>query len=130
IDREQIRGIIQTTRGIALVMTSASILLQPLFRRIFRRGVSPSTFPAPIDDTLTREQMLDREVQCEARQDSAALTVFVGARLGVLVTITSVGAGAMGVIILLALYPQVRSVRVVGTYIAHAVPLTLVAGLG
>jgi len=59
------------------------------------------------------------------------LTVAAGALLGVLVTMTSVGAGALGATILLFLYPLRLTVRkVVGTDIAHAVPLTLIAGLG
>jgi uncharacterized membrane protein YfcA len=57
-------------------------------------------------------------------------TVAIGALLGVLVSISSVGAGALGVTALLFLYPRLASVRIVGTDIAHAVPLTLVAGLG
>jgi uncharacterized membrane protein YfcA len=56
--------------------------------------------------------------------------VLVGAALGVLVSISSVGAGAVGVTALLLLYPQLPMTRIVGTDIAHAVPLTLVAGLG
>jgi uncharacterized membrane protein YfcA len=48
----------------------------------------------------------------------------------VLVTLTSLGAGALGMPLLVLLYPGVRLVRLVGTDIAHAVPLTLVAGLG
>jgi uncharacterized protein len=58
------------------------------------------------------------------------LTVAVGATIGVLVSITSVGAGALGVTALLALYPRLPITRVVGSDIAHAVPLTLVAGMG
>jgi uncharacterized membrane protein YfcA len=57
-------------------------------------------------------------------------TVAVGLLLGVLVTITSVGAGALGVTSLLLLYPRLPMARIVGSDIAHAVPLTLVAGLG
>ena len=57
-------------------------------------------------------------------------TVLFGALLGVLVTISSVGAGAIGVVVLIMLYPQMPMARVVGSDIAHAVPLTLVAGLG
>lgn len=57
-------------------------------------------------------------------------TVIFGVVLGVLVTLTSVGAGAIGVAVLSALYPALRARRVVGTDIAHAVPLTLVGGLG
>jgi uncharacterized membrane protein YfcA len=61
---------------------------------------------------------------------TAVITVLVGAMLGVLVTISSVGAGAIGVIALILLYPQMPMAKVVGSDIAHAVPLTLVAGLG
>lgn len=57
-------------------------------------------------------------------------TVALGAVLGVLVTITSVGAGAIGATILLMIYRRMPIVRIVGTDIAHAVPLALVAGAG
>jgi uncharacterized membrane protein YfcA len=57
-------------------------------------------------------------------------TIAVGAVLGCLVSISSVGAGALGVIALLMLYPQLPMAKIVGSDIAHAVPLTLVAGLG
>ena len=60
----------------------------------------------------------------------AILTVVTGAALGVLVSISSVGAGAVGVTALLLLYPRLPMVTIVGSDIAHAVPLTLVAGLG
>jgi uncharacterized protein len=58
------------------------------------------------------------------------LTVALCAVLGVLVSISSVGAGAIGVTALLTLYPKMPSVRIVGSDIAHAVPLTLIAGAG
>ncbi|BBE73325.1 sulfite exporter TauE/SafE family protein [Oharaeibacter diazotrophicus] len=57
-------------------------------------------------------------------------TVLFGAALGLLVTISSVGAGAIGVTVLLMLYPMLPTARIVGSDIVHAVPLTLVAGLG
>jgi len=60
----------------------------------------------------------------------AALTVTTGVVLGVLVAISSVGAGAIGVTALLLLYPRLPTARIVGSDIAHAVPLTLVAGIG
>src|SRR6202790_2112479 len=60
----------------------------------------------------------------------ARATVLVGAGLGVLVSISSVGAGAVGVTALLLLYPQLPMSRIVGSDIAHAVPLTLIAGIG
>ncbi len=58
------------------------------------------------------------------------LTIATGAVLGVLVSISSVGAGALGVTALLLLYPKLPTVRIVGSDITHAVPLTLVAGMG
>ncbi|HXW25343.1 MAG TPA: sulfite exporter TauE/SafE family protein [Xanthobacteraceae bacterium] len=60
----------------------------------------------------------------------STLTIAVGAALGVMVTISSVGAGALGVTALLLLYPHLPIARVVGSDIAHAVPLTLIAGVG
>jgi len=63
-------------------------------------------------------------------RSTAAFTVVTGAVLGVLVTISSVGAGAIGVTVLLLLYPKLPMARIVGSDIAHAVPLTLVAGVG
>ena len=59
---------------------------------------------------------------------TARVTVATGVVLGVLVSISSVGAGAIGVTALLLLYPELPTVRIVGSDIAHAVPLTLVAG--
>ena len=61
---------------------------------------------------------------------TAVNTVLVGIVLGVLVSISSVGAGAIGVIALIMLYPQLPMARIVGSDIAHAVPLTLIAGTG
>ena len=64
-------------------------------------------------------------------QRQPAFTVVAGVVLGVLVTLTSIGAGALGAAMLLALYPlRMTATRLVGTDIVHAVPLTLVAGLG
>lgn len=59
-----------------------------------------------------------------------ALTVLCGLLLGVLVSLSSIGAGAIGATLIMLIYPRLESHRVVGTDIAHAVPLTLVAGIG
>lgn len=60
-----------------------------------------------------------------------ALTVAAGAILGVLVTLTSVGAGALGAVMLAYLYPlRMTPRRLVATDLVHAVPLTIVAGSG
>ncbi|MBN8952025.1 MULTISPECIES: sulfite exporter TauE/SafE family protein [unclassified Rhizobium] len=60
----------------------------------------------------------------------ALLTVMLGLTLGILVTMTSVGAGALGVTMLLVLYPQMDVREIVGSDIVHAVPLTLIGGMG
>ena len=61
---------------------------------------------------------------------TSSVTFVMGIVLGLLVTLSSVGAGAIGTAILLILYPTLRSIEIVGTDLAHAVPLTFVAGLG
>nr|TFG53934.1 MAG: sulfite exporter TauE/SafE family protein [Hyphomicrobiales bacterium] len=58
------------------------------------------------------------------------LTCITGIILGVVVSITSVGAGALGIVVLMMLYPKLPMSRIVGSDIAHAVPLTLIAGIG
>ena len=98
---------ITTTLGFALILTAVTL--------VFRRRLLASA-----------ASFLDR------RSDKAIglLTTMLGAVLGVLVSISSVGAGAIGVTVLLMLYPKMPTVRIVGTDIAHAVPLTLLAGAG
>jgi uncharacterized protein len=82
---------------------------------------------------LFRQHILDcfvaRVGELEERP-ARILTALLGAAVGVFVTLSSVGAGAIGVTALLVLYPRLPTVCIVGSDIAHAVPLTLVAGLG
>lgn len=99
--------IIALTLGFMLLLTALSLF----FRRSFLAHVGPAL-----------ERFTGRQV--------ALCTVATGALLGVLVTISSVGAGALGVTALLLLYPRVPMASIVGSDIAHAVPLTLVAGIG
>lgn len=87
--------------------------------------------------TLLRGYVYARAHQVEVttantyRRLQPSLTVIAGAVLGVIVTLTSVGAGALGATMLIALYPiRMNPKKVVGTDIIHAVPLTVVAGLG
>jgi uncharacterized membrane protein YfcA len=82
---------------------------------------------------IFRKSIMDRYrkrlEQVDARTTLIA-TVITGVVLGVLVSISSVGAGAVGVTVLLLLYPRLPMATIVGSDIAHAVPLTLVAGAG
>ncbi len=61
---------------------------------------------------------------------SVGLTIVTGLVLGVLVSISSVGAGALGTTALFFLYPRLPTAKIIGSDIAHAVPLTLIAGIG
>ena len=82
---------------------------------------------------IFRKSILDRyRTRMERVEESTIViaTVVTGALLGVLVSISSVGAGAVGVTALLLLYPRLPMASIVGSDIAHAVPLTLVAGAG
>ena len=93
--------------GLALLLTAASLFLRErLVRWAQARGIAPGG------------------------QRAAMLTVVLGLYLGVFVTISSVGAGAIGVTALILLYPSLPTARVIGSDIAHAVPLTLLAGVG
>lgn len=99
-------AVITTTLGFMLLLTAGSLVFRKWLLNL--RGLAST--PNPIKEAL--------------------LTILTGAVLGALVSLTSVGAGAIGVTALLMLYPAYPIVRIVGTDIAHAVPLTLVAGMG
>jgi uncharacterized membrane protein YfcA len=103
------QGWLPTALGLVLVATAVATLARPVLHRlVLRRG--------------TRETMLRWQLP---------LTILSGVLLGVLVTLTSVGAGALGATLLILLYPvRLDTKQVVGTDIVHAIPLTLIAGIG
>jgi uncharacterized protein len=101
-------GLIKVMLGVALMLTAIAIILRKQIQAY----------------ALKRSGGVDNP------RRTAALTVLTGAVLGVLVSISSVGAGALGVSALFFLYPRLPTIRIVGSDIAHAVPLTLVAGIG
>lgn len=105
---EEYKAILLSTLGVMLILTSTVLIMRQRLQRFHKQNVS--------NPGLIRRQ--------------AILTVIAGFFLGVCVTLSSVGAGAFGAAILLVLYPALSSVRIVGTDLAHAVPLTLIAGLG
>jgi uncharacterized membrane protein YfcA len=108
VDSRPVGGLITGALGVALILTALAI--------VFREQL----------------QKLGQRKGAEAWQAShtALATVVTGVIIGSLVALSSVGAGAVGVAALFWLYPRLPAVRVVGSDIAHAVPLTLVAGLG
>ena len=104
--------VMTTTLGLALLLTAVATLYKALRGKAAPKHVAPEL------------------LQEATRARHWALPVLFGAVIGTLVTITSVGAGAIGVIVLMLLYPALPLPRIVAADIAHAVPLTLVAGLG
>ena len=83
--------------------------------------------------TLARARIVEyagRKLRPMPPRRVTVLTVLTGLVLGVVVSLSSVGAGAIGVTALILLYPGVPVARIVGSDIAHAVPLTLIAGMG
>lgn len=100
-------NVITTVLGFALILTAVSIV----FRKWILNALAGAAAKlSPRGTTL--------------------LTILLGAVLGVLVSLSSVGAGAIGVTFLLILYPKLPASKLVGSDIAHAVPLTLIAGIG
>ena len=107
LDAQAQRTVVNLVLCLALLLTALSLIFRKAIMQRYRRRLER------VDEKTT-----------------AILTVVTGAALGVLVSISSVGAGAVGVTVLLLLYPRLPVASIVGSDIAHAVPLTLVAGIG
>jgi uncharacterized membrane protein YfcA len=107
VDSKATQLLITRGLGFALLFTAVSLLIRKPLMRWYMDNV-PEMHP----DRVRK------------------LTILTGAILGVLVSLSSVGAGAIGVTVLMLLYPTLSIHRIVGSDIAHAVPLTLIAGLG
>ncbi len=104
-------GVILHALGAALLLTALGLLLKGRLHNIGRR--------------------LRTDIPAKFKGMQPALTVAAGVILGVLVTMTSVGAGALGTVMMVYLYPyRLTPAKLVGTDLAHALPLALVAGMG
>jgi uncharacterized protein len=107
-----VQKVMTTTLGFALLLTALATLYKAVKGKASPRDLSPEQLVAA---TQPRHW---------------ALPVLFGALIGALVSVTSVGAGAIGVTVLMLLYPALPLSRIVAADLAYAVPLTLVAGLG
>jgi uncharacterized protein len=104
-------GVIMRVLGVALLLTSGALLLRRHLHDVGKRlrTTTPASF----------------------KRAQPALTVVAGFVVGALVALTSVGAGALATVALVYLYPyRLSPAKLVGTDLAHAIPLTLVAGAG
>jgi uncharacterized membrane protein YfcA len=110
LDEKTLRTLVTSVLSVALLLTASALLLKDWIQKIARRQ----------DGTV---------YELHHRYLPAA-TIAIGVVVGALVTISSVGAGVLGTVALLFLYPRMSAVKVVGTDIVHAVPLTAIAGMG
>jgi uncharacterized membrane protein YfcA len=127
-------GVITLTLGIALLLTAASILVRSLLIRRDQKNAVNVIAIADIEEEtetqLEQDEKVDEIKRGRFNRWQIPATILTGAVLGILVTLTSVGAGALGTVVLLFLYPKMLTVKIVGTDLAHAIPLTAVAGFG
>jgi uncharacterized membrane protein YfcA len=114
-DSAQVQRIMTTTLGVALLLTAAATAYKVL---VFSKNAPRRAEPTGAD----------ADKAFKARHWS--LPVLLGAVIGTMVTFTSVGAGAIGVSVLLLVFPLLPLPRIIAADIAYAVPLTLTAGLG
>lgn len=105
---ESYAAVLKTALGFMLIITATALI----FRTRIAKALSSRT----------------TEQAEESRTFSLRLLI-TGAILGILVTLSSVGAGAVGTAVLMVLYPRLLPKQIVGTDIAHAVPLTFIAGI-
>ncbi|MFM2408682.1 MAG: hypothetical protein RL358_1424 [Pseudomonadota bacterium] len=110
LEEKTLRSLVTSVLSVALLVTACALLLKDAIKKLARRQ----------DGTV---------YELHHRYLPAA-TVITGIVVGALVTISSIGAGVLGTVALLFLYPRMSSVKIVGTDIAHAVPLTAIAGMG
>ncbi len=110
IPQKELAKVMSNALGVALILTSLALFFRNRLKAAGR-------------ETESHQPGRFHHLQ-------APVTALVGLGLGVLVTLSSVGAGALGTVALFFLYPRLPTLRIVGTDLAHAIPLTAVAGLG
>lgn len=110
MDEKALRSLVTYVLSVALLMTATVLLLKDRIQKLARRR--------------------DGTVYELHHRHLPAATIATGVVVGALVTVSSIGAGVLGTVALLFLYPRMSAVKVVGTDIAHAVPLTAFAGMG
>ncbi len=110
LEEKTLRSLVTSVLSVALLATATALLLKDWIIKLARR------------DDGTVYEIHHRHLP--------AATIATGVVVGALVTISSIGAGVLGTVAILFLYPRLPAVKVVGTDIVHAVPLTAVAGLG
>ena len=127
-DANEYKKLLTMVLGFMLILTGISIVFRAPIEQFFakRRGMTNEARHHLHDpDSLDAQ-----DIQTKALLKNKGLVIFMGAVLGVFVTLSSVGAGAFGIMALVLLFPNLPMIRIIGSDVVHAVLLTLVAGLG
>lgn len=135
-DAAALAQIMTRTLAVALLLTALGLVfkaqIQALGRRVAAGGVSTAQAVTAGPVSIALPVPASAPLADDAGHTAARPlpTFCVGVLIGTLVALTSVGAGVLGVVALFFLYPMLPARQIVGADIAHAVPLTLVAGAG
>lgn len=116
------KAVLTVVLGFMLMLTGFSIVFRRSIEAFFNKHATHQNMPQR--DDMTREEI------AQWVNHKKMLVVIMGVVLGVFVTLSSVGAGAFGVMALLLMFPNLPMIRIIGSDVVHAVLLTLVAGLG
>lgn len=110
------KAVLTMILGFMLTLTGVSIIFRTRIEKFFNKFRNK-------ENTQTENEQL-------AVQNKRTYIVIMGIILGVFVTLSSVGAGAFGIMALVIMFPNLPMIRIIGSDVVHAVLLTLVAGLG
>jgi len=110
------KAVLTMVLGFMLTLTGVSIIFRSRIEKFFNRFRSKEV-------TQTENEQL-------AIHHKRLYIIIMGIILGVFVTLSSVGAGAFGIMALVIMFPNLPMIRIIGSDVVHAVLLTLVAGLG
>lgn len=125
------QSLITTSLGIMLILTSLVLIFKrQLVDWVQSKQTTSSEPDLPQMASQPQENSFSTSASSKPEKNVAVITFIMGLIMGVFVTLSSVGAGAFCTAVLLVLYPKLSAVRVVGTDLAHAVPLTLIGGIG
>lgn len=109
------KAVLTTVLGFMLTLTGVSIIFRTQIERFFKK--------------FRKDEQLDVEQAYQFTQSRKVYVVCMGVILGIFVTLSSVGAGAFGIMALIIMFPNLPMIRIIGSDVVHAVLLTSVAGM-
>lgn len=110
------KAVLTMVLGFMLTLTGVSIIFRTRIEKFFNK--------------FRTKEVTQSENEQLAIHKKRSFIVIMGIILGVFVTLSSVGAGAFGIMALVIMFPNLPMIRIIGSDVVHAVLLTLVAGLG